>query len=244
MKALQVITLVGLLAMTVYNYIAPDAIGFQEPSLARILFWHLPCAILTLVFIVLIAVFGVLYLVKRDLKWDSWLGAGVEMGAVMGAVTMATGIVFSKAQWQLWWQWDPRQTSFLMVLFLFAVGLVLRGGFSDEKQRAAVSSAYSVLTLLPAFFLILVFPRLPQVLQNSVHPTTTVQQGSMDVYYRGGVLGSLLFLSIAVLHCFLLRAKAARLDIMVNNRHGLENGDGQHPTPTGVVRPVALSEER
>ena len=243
MKPKLVVLLVGMSVMTVYNFAAPDAASFRSPELARIVFWHLPCAFLSIWFVVHAAYLGWRYLASRDTVWDARLGSAVELGSLFGGLTMVTGIIFSKVQWGAWWNWDPRQTSFLLVLFLFALGLVLRTGFEDAQKRAAVSSAYSLLTLLPSIFLIWVFPRLEMVKDASLHPTTTIQKGQFDTVYWCGVLGTFAMMALAASVAHSLRVRNTILATKLEENYGLDKTNRGRPAPTGVVRPLGVSEE-
>lgn len=233
----------AVVVMTVYDVMAPDAKSFRTPELARILFWHLPCALLTTWFLFHAAYLGVRYLMSRDIRWDARLGTAVEMGALFGALTMATGIVFSWVQWGAPWQWDKRQTSFLMVLFLFALALAIRGGFVDDKKKAAVSSAYAVLSLLPSLFLIFVFPRLPQIEKESFHPSNTVVTNGIDWPYKIGLWGTFTVLALLAVYLYSLRVRGNLLAQRLEEKHGMDPTGLGRPAPTGVVRPVDVPQE-
>ncbi|MCW5937232.1 MAG: cytochrome c biogenesis protein CcsA [Fimbriimonadaceae bacterium] len=229
---------------TAYSFVAPDAQGFRDPATARIIFFHLPAALTCTAFIAIAAYLGFKYLRTRERGWDVRLAAATELGALTGALALSTGMLFSKVQWGEWWQWDPRQTSFLIVMMLFMVALALRAGHSDEARRAGTSSAYALLMLLPAFFLIFVFPRLPQVQQVSFHPSQTVAKGGFDTWYSLGVYGNLLALSLVVRMVYLLRVKAGLAQIAYEENYELDNAGGGHSPDPGVVRPVAVRKER
>jgi heme exporter protein C len=230
-------------AMTVYDFSTPDASNFRAPEFARIIFWHLPCAFLTTWFLFHAAYLGFRYLASRRLEWDVRLGGAIELGSLFGLLTMLTGILFSELQWGAWWQWDPRQTSFLMVLFLFGLGLALRSGFVDDKKRAAVSSAYAVLALLPALFLMFVFPYLPQVQQVSLHPTGTIIQGGMDAAYKLGTYGTFVAMALVTAQIYSQRVRVGLFALRQEENNGLDKADRSDPAATGVVRPVGVHEE-
>lgn len=158
----------------VWSFLVPDAAGFQKPSLARIVFFHLPPAFLATGFLFTGAWFSFRYLRSKEPEWDMRAVACIEVGFLMACLTMASGILFSKVQWLAWWNWDPRQTSFLMVLLLFSAYFLLRMAFPDREKRAGSAAAYAVASVLPAVFLIFVFPRLPHVVNNSLHPNETI----------------------------------------------------------------------
>lgn len=222
-------------AATAVTLALPDAKSFAEPSLARIVATHLPCAVLTTVFVVLSGVVGIRYLTSRKPGLDAPLAASNELGLVFAGLTMATGILFSQVQWGAWWQWDSRQTSFLVVLMLMAAGVALRWSVPDPARRAASSAAYAVASLLPVLFLVFVLPRLPQVQAASFHPSKTVETGGFDANYWTGILAMAVALS--------LWARAA-----YTARVGALNHEPDTHSPcsatSGVVVPVDLPEDR
>jgi heme exporter protein C len=214
----------------------PDARGFREPALARIVATHLPCAVLCSFFLVLSAVVGIRYLARRDPALDRPLAASLELGAVFGSLTMATGVLFSQVQWGTWWQWDPRQTSFLVVLLLQASGVLLRGATPDPQRRAAAASAYAAATLLPGLFLVFVFPRLPQVQAASLHPSRTVESGGFDWAYWSGIAAMSVALALWARCAYVARVRALQ-------QHELD-ADRAAPAPSGLVVPLDVPEER
>src|SRR5437660_7683273 len=104
---------------TLAAFLVPPAQNFREPELARIIFSHLPCAICTPIFFFFGSYLSFQSLRRRSIDWDVRAAAANKLGYVLAILTMATGILFSKTQWGTWWQWDPRQTSFLLLLLLY-----------------------------------------------------------------------------------------------------------------------------
>lgn len=244
MRPMHFLLMVGMAAATLLAFLVPDAAQFQKPELARIFFFHFPSALICSVFIFLSGWFGLKVLLSRDLKWDVRNAASIEMGALFGAFTMATGILFSEVQWGTWWQWDPRQTSFLLVLAIFGAGLAIRGAYSDERRRAAISAAYSVASLLPSLFLIFVFPRLPHVQQTSFHPSQTIAGGLLDGWYRVGVLSVGLMLAWLTVVVYRMRVRVGELEFQREQFDGALETDRGGAAPHRVVRAVSVSEER
>lgn len=224
---------------TIYAFLAPPAAAFQRPELARIVFFHLPSAFLTTGLVILAAWLGLRFLSTGRPEWDDRLEAALELAALFGIMTLATGILFSKAQWGAWWQWDPRQTSFLLVQLILFAGLVLRAAFSDPEPRRRASAAYAVATVLPLVFLIFVFPRLPHVQQVSFHPTQTVSQNLFDDSYRIGVLWGLAGLGLFAASLYGSRVRVARLERLFEQRHEYDPVD-RGPSRR-VARPVGVS---
>lgn len=229
-------------AVTVWSFLVPPAQNFQRPDLARIFIWHFPCPMIATTLLLIAGWFSVKYLQTRDLKWDVRATAAHELSYVFSLLTMATGMLFSKMEWGAWWQWDPRQTSFLLVLLIYAALFAFRGAMNDAERRAANTGAYALAALLPALFLIFVFPRLPQVL--SFHPSQSIMTGQIKGQYAYAVTTVIVLLSILSGWCYRLRVRAGILELRADNYDGkqLDSHSGD-PAPTGVVRPVRLSSE-
>src|SRR5689334_22548138 len=98
MKVGKVLVGLGIAATTVWGFRAPNAKLFVAEDLARILFWHLPCAFLTVVFLIAGACYSFSTL-RAEGHWskDAKAEAANELAFVFGLITMATGILFSRA---------------------------------------------------------------------------------------------------------------------------------------------------
>lgn len=226
--------------MLLFTFLVPDAQLFMEPSLARILFTHVPCAFLASIFIVCSAVFAGIHLKKKDDKSAARMHASIELGTIFAALTMATGILFSKIQWGAWWHNDPRQTSFLIVLFFYAGLMALRNAFSDQGRRDRTTAAYSLALVLPAMFLTFVFPRLKFVEQKSFHPTRTIPEGQLDFAYSTGLWGTLFVLGWIAFALFKLRQQVELAERALDH-YGHDEISSRGSSADGVVRPVAVS---
>jgi len=231
---------IGIALVTVATFIVPPENNFREPELARIIFFHLPCAICTPIFFFFGSYLSLQYLRKQDIEWDVRAAAANKLGYVLAILTMLTGILFSKTQWGAWWQWDPRQTSFLLLLMLYAAYFALRISFGDPTKRAANAAAYSCIGSVAAFFLIFVYPRLPWV--QTFHPNGAVLSGGFDATYS--TVLSTLFVLILVLCAWVykLAVRAGLLELRLQDYGQLEIRGGVAAS-TGVVRPIPLSKE-
>lgn len=215
---------------------APNARSFANPDLARILFWHLPCALVSTLFFCAAPYFAFRYLKTREIHWDTRSSSSMEIAMLTGALTMLTGILFSKVQWGDWWSWDPRQTSFLLALLIMGAYFALRLAFVDREKRAANSAAYSLASVLPVLLLIFVYPRV----MDSLHPATTlVSSKGLDPTYKS-IFYSMFFMFLIVnIWLYKMKVKSGLLEEAIENANA-KLGFGNDPAPTGVVRPVSL----
>jgi heme exporter protein C len=254
---LKAIFALAMGAVTVWSFMVPDAIGFQKPELARIFFWHFPCPILASILLWVGAWQSIRQFKRIGFKpfavtpetdhrqksiIDIKAEAAMELGYLFCLLTMATGIIFSEVQWGAWWQNDPRQTSFLMVLFIYAAYFGIRTAYSaDDGKRATFSAAYALAAFIPSMFLIFVFPRLPQIASKSFHPTQSIMAGQIKGQYAMVVIAVMVLVSILSVWLYQMRVKAGAMELDLEEMNAGLEADSSNSTSTGVVRPVSLS---
>lgn len=250
----------------------PDAKGFQEPKLARIVFFHLPAAFIASGFFFAGAWYSWRYLRSRRWSDDLRALAGIEIATLMAVQTMLSGIIFSKVQWGAYWNWDPRQTSFLMVLLMFGSYFAIRAAFPDPEKRAANGAGYALASVLPALFLIFIFPRLPMNQQLSLHPdvigeqfsggqassAVEIRQGDsgkasaapatssvpagFDRAHTAGLFGIGILWLVTCIWAFRMRVRAGVMEHRAESAYETMDDRGGSAA-LGVVRPVPLHAE-
>jgi heme exporter protein C len=161
-------------------------------NLQKIMYVHVPSASVALIAYGVVFGFGLLYLWRRDLRFDLLAAATAQVGAVFAAATLVTGSIWGKPTWNTYWTWDARLTS-MAVLFLMYVGyLVLRAFTEDEIRRARWSAAIAGLGVINSY-----------IVYMSVRWWRTIHQfqsspGTVDpAYGRGMGLNSLALMLIA-----------------------------------------------
>ena len=122
-----------------------------------------------------------------------------------------TGSLFAKIMWGSYWNWDPRESSFLLLIFLYAACLFLRAAVEDPERRARMSAAYSLFAAVLMPFLFFVAPRVTA----SLHPQTVINpQGKilMDGPTKAVFFGAMVGFSALFFWMLSLDARAARLE--------------------------------
>ena len=92
----------------------------------KIFYTHLPLAWWSFVSFFLVCVSGVAYLKTRNRHWDAVAGAAAEVGVVLSGLALVSGSIWARHSWGVWWTWDPRLTTTMILWFLYAGYLVLR----------------------------------------------------------------------------------------------------------------------
>jgi heme exporter protein C len=217
----------GMAAVIAMCYLwAGDLTNFISPRTARIIFWHVPMAMLSMLWFFVAAFYAGRYLVQRQGFDDTRAAKGAEVGLILTILATVTGAVFSKMQWagglaspwyEGYWQWDPKQTAIVVVIVIFAAYFGLRMSIDDPGKRARISSAYLIVgaALVPVFYYVL--PHLPVF--TSLHPTDVVRRG-MDTPYRTTFwLSTLMFLGVSV-WTYQIQLRLARVEERLAARQG------------------------
>jgi heme exporter protein C len=114
----------------------------------RIFYLHAPCGMVALTAFLVCFVGNLGYLFKREAKWD-WLSvSSAEVGLAFCTVVLLTGPIWAKPAWGVYWAWDARLTSTLVLWLLYLSYLILRTMVDDSERRALVSAFYGVFIFL------------------------------------------------------------------------------------------------
>jgi heme exporter protein C len=134
-------------AFTILFLIAGQVLGIVTSApdrdmgdLEKIIYVHVPVAWVMSVTFALVMFYSVRYLWRGDERDDLAAAAAAEVGTLLNGMTLLLGMIFGKPTWGVWWAWDARLTSTL-VLFLIFVGYLSLRAFVDEPERRAQWSA-------------------------------------------------------------------------------------------------------
>jgi heme exporter protein C len=205
-------------------FVAGGAVGFGKTGdIARIVFFHVPGAVLSSVCYFVGVYFAALYLFRkytpqRAAEIDARSAIAMELGFLFCILATITGSIFAGIQWGSFWNWDPREISIVIMLLLYASYLVLRSALAGKpEQRAKLAAVYALVALVPAQYLIWAVPRL--VPGN--HPTDVLfEKERLSFSYRLILYSS--FLAFTLLYCWLsqLRFRAYKVRARLEGKRG------------------------
>ena len=118
-------------------FTAPD---FRQGNSYRIIYIHVPAAVVALAGYYLMALAGAISLVWRMKMADVAMKAAAPIGAAFTFIALFTGAVWGKPTWGTWWVWDARLTSELILLFLY-LGYIALVNAIDDVRRADQAGA-------------------------------------------------------------------------------------------------------
>lgn len=121
-------------------------------------------------FVVFAASIGLL--VKRTPVFDRWGAAAAEVGVLFSGLALVLGMVWGKASWGVWWTWDPRLTTTLIMWFVYCAYLILRASGIGGERRATVSAVVGIIAFLdvPLVFF-------SARMWRSIHPSVFKKEG-------------------------------------------------------------------
>jgi heme exporter protein C len=129
-------------ALMVFGPIESPTKPMEE--LYRNVFFHVPINAVTYTAFTITLIGSVAYLLGRDLKWDAIASSSAKFGMIFGTLTLLTGMTWAKPAWGAYWNWDPRETTTLILWFMFAAYFALRSSITDEEARARLSSVIGI----------------------------------------------------------------------------------------------------
>ena len=157
-------------------FVVPPAEGLG--NLVRIAFLHIPAAWVSVIAFFMSAWWAAAYLRRGNIRDDARSFSSARLGFVFTLLATVSGAVFSKLTWGAYWNWDPRQTTILVLLLIYGAYLTLRAAMEEYNRRARVSAVYSLFSFLTVPFLVFIVPRL----FFSLHPAPVLNgSGSVDM---------------------------------------------------------------
>lgn len=101
----------------------------------KIFYFHVSSAFTVFLAFGVTCVCSVLYLIKRQEKFDLLAVASAELGIVFCTIVLTTGPIWAKYAWNTWWNWEPRLTSTLILWLMYIGYFILRSALPEEKKR-------------------------------------------------------------------------------------------------------------
>ncbi|AMR78524.1 heme ABC transporter permease [Cupriavidus nantongensis] len=118
-------------------FASPD---YQQGNSFRIIYLHVPAALLAQSIYILLAAAGFLGLVWRVKLADVALRQAAPIGAWITVIALTSGAIWGKPTWGTYWVWDARLTSMLVLLFLY-MGVIALGQAVANRDSAARACA-------------------------------------------------------------------------------------------------------
>ncbi len=128
-----------LIAIGLYGglFVAPP--DYLQGEGFRIIYVHVPSAFLSMFAYAVMAVASAIGLIWRMKLAFCLAAATAPVGAAVTFLALVTGAIWGQPMWGTWWEWDPRLTAELVLLFLFLGYIFLRQAMGETRQADRAS---------------------------------------------------------------------------------------------------------
>ena len=162
----------------------------------RIFYFHVPVAWVAFLSFFLVFIGGILYLWKQDKKWDIFAASSAEIGVVFTTLVLISGSIWARPVWGVWWTWDPRLTTALVLWLIYIAYFIVRSYLAENEQRQARFAA--IIGIIG--FLDVPIVALAITLSRTLHPSPVIFEGGLSPEMYGTLVVSILaFTSLYVL---------------------------------------------
>ena len=172
----------ALSAINIYIVLSLEPPNLAQGIFGNIFYIHVPVAWTAFLLYLCVMISGILFLTKKDQVWDRRGLAFAEVGTIFMFLVLTTGPIWAKPAWGIFWPWEPRLTTSLILFLIFLGYFMLREFGGNPEQVSRYAAVVGILAFLdvPLIFLSVKFwlPEMqshPQVGQyfNSENPLPT-----------------------------------------------------------------------
>jgi heme exporter protein C len=200
---LTLVSMPVLLAMALV-YAPEDA---NQGAAQRIFYIHVPSAWIGFLAFAVVFVGSIAFLATGKRRWDDIAAASAEIGVIFTTAVLVTGPLWGRPVWGVYWTWDPRLTSFLMLWLIYLSYIVLRGYVPEPIRRAKFAAVLGIVGFLdvPIVYLSARWWR-------SEHPTQfVVESGDLPLQMLVTLLVGVATFTFFYLYLMAVRLRVGRL---------------------------------
>jgi heme exporter protein C len=198
----------ALFAYCIYLVFFVAPVEAQMGIVQKIFYFHVPSAYCCYLGVTACFVGSVGYLWKRSDKWDAVARAGGELAVVFILIVLITGPLWGKKAWGVYWTWDPRLTSTMLLGLLYGAYVVMRAGRNEgdaERRFAAGLGALAIIDVPIIHFSVRLW--------RGQHPTVISRGGGgLDPVMKQTFLFSMVAFTLLFVVLLVLRVRGELLE--------------------------------
>ena len=140
----------------------------------RIFYFHVPVAWIAFLAFFIVFLCSIMYLWKRERKWDIIASSSAEIGIVFTTLVLITGSIWAKPIWGVWWTWEPRLTTALVLWLIYIAYLIVRSYATEESRGARFAAVVGIVGFIDVPIVALAI-----TLCRTQHPGPVIFQGGL-----------------------------------------------------------------
>lgn len=142
-RGLAVLAAAGIVA-TMYGAFLWAPTEATMGDIQRIFYIHVPSAWTAMLAFLVVFIGSIGYLITKNLKWDRLALSCAEIGIIFCTAVLITGPIWARPVWGIWWTWDARLTSTLVLWLMYVSYLLLRDFLEEPARRATLSAVFGI----------------------------------------------------------------------------------------------------
>lgn len=140
----------------------------------RIFYFHVPVGWVAFLAFFIVFLGSILYLWKRQSKWDVIASSSAEVGIVFTTLVLITGSIWAKPIWGVWWVWDARLTTSLVLWLIYVAYFIVRAYATEEQRGARFAAIVGIVGFIDVPIVALAITLWP-----TQHPAPVIFQGGL-----------------------------------------------------------------
>ncbi len=157
-----------------FEYIGGELVTNKLLLSQKIFFFHMPVAVVSFVALTAVLYYSAQFLRTKEQRFDTCAKVGMEVSLIFVIGTMITGDLWTRFEWGVWWTWDPRLTTYLILMLLCIAYFVLRNSIDEPERRATYSAVIGIIAFVDAPITMMITRFIP----DGKHPVV-VREGGM-----------------------------------------------------------------
>ena len=206
--ALAVVGLIYALLISPPDYIQGDSV--------RIKYVHVPSSIIAISSFALIALLSIINLIFK-IKFISLIAKSLAtIGLIFSLISIVTGSLWGKPTWGVWWVWDARLTS-MIILVIFYIGYILVWKFVKNFEKA--NKVASIIGLIGVFNLPII--KFSVVWWNTLHQPSSITLTSAPTIHYTMLIPLIIMLFAMIVYSliiFLMKYKTEVIKFKINKK--------------------------
>lgn len=171
----------------------------------KIFYLHVPVAVASFAVMAFAAFFGIRFLMTKDARYDLRSKTAMEVTLVFIVATMISGDLWTRFEWGVWWVWEPRLTTYFILMLLVIGYFILRNAIDDKERRARFCAVFGVVAFIDAPISFMITRLVPSSIHPVVFRTDSGLPPMMLIPFLMGLFGMLML-------AFVLYRVAARIN--------------------------------
>ena len=163
----------------------------------KIFYFHVPVGWLGMLAIFGVGISSIMFLITKNYKWDDLAFSFAQVGIIFASLIIITGALWAKPVWGVWWTWDPKLTTTVVLWFIFSAYLLLRNLITDKRRSALIGSIIAVLGSIDAPLIYFA-----SILWRTAHPELNIGPLAEDDSSLPGTMLLTFFISL-IMHTYL-----------------------------------------